>query len=302
MTGPLPPALVGLLVAGLLMLFLVGYRQLRADATGTLAVEDLVLLRKEQRRGARELGPIGALAARFVPALRRSLGANRLAALQRRIDEAGRPDGMTVDSFLRSVLWWVVLLAPLAVIFLLAGNFFRLAVCLIIPVLLPLSRLAAAQRKRQEQIDRDLPDLLDVLAVTVSAGVAFRPALSRVGERFEGALADEVRLTLGQMANGASVRQAFEDLRDRNSSEALSQFVTAFLQSEELGAPLTEALNQIALDMRRENAQRLRRRAARTAPRVTLVTSLVLVPGALVLVIAGLIVGSDVDLGAIFGG
>lgn len=301
MNGSLPAPLVGLVVTGLLVLFLLGYRQLRADATSSLAVEDLVLLRKEQRNEARGYGPIEALAARFVPALRRSLGASRVAALQRRIDEAGRPEGMTVDSFLRGVLWWAVLLAPLAVVFALAGNLFRLALCFIIPVLLPLSRLAAAQRKRQEQIDRDLPDMLDVLAVTVSAGVAFRPALSRVGERFEGALADEVRMTLGQMANGASVRQAFEDLRGRNSSEALSQFVTAFLQSEELGAPLTDALNQIALDMRRASAQRQRRKAARTAPRVTLVTSLVLVPGALVLVIAGLIVGSDIDLGAVLG-
>jgi tight adherence protein C len=123
-----------------------------------------------------------------------------------------------------------------------------------VPALLPLAQLAAAQRKRQESLDRDLPDMLDVLAVTVSAGVAFRPALARVSARFAGPLADELGLTLSQMANGASVREAFEDLRARNSSEALGQFVTAFLQSEELGAPLTDALNQIALDMRRENA------------------------------------------------
>ena len=114
-------------------------------------------------------------------------------------------------------------------------------------------------------------------------------------------MADEVVLTLGQLANGASVRQAFEALRERNSSEALAQFVTAFLQSEELGAPLADTLNQIALDMRRDNAQRLRRRAARAAPRVTLITSLLLVPAALVLVIGSIVVGSKVDFGALLG-
>jgi tight adherence protein C len=194
------------------------------------------------------------------------------------------------------------LVSPLALVFLLDGNLLMLLLALVVPALLPLAQLAGAQRKRQESLDRDLPDMLDVLAVTVSAGVAFRPALTRVGARFAGPLADELGLTLSQMANGASVREAFEDLRSRNSSEALGQFVTAFLQSEELGAPLTDALNQIALDMRRESAQRMRRKAARTAPRVTLVTSLVLVPGALVLVIAGLIVGSDVDFGVLLGG
>jgi tight adherence protein C len=295
------PALAGLLAALSAATFVVGYRMARADGTSGLAVEDLVLLREEQRRQARGLGPLEAIAARLVPGVRALLGPRRLAGLQHRIDEAGRPEGMTVDSFLRRAVWWAVLVSPLALVFLLDGNLLMLAIALVIPFLLPMSRLSAEKRKRQERIDRDLPDLLDVLAVTVTAGVAFRPALTRVSERFGGALADEMRLTLSQMANGASVRQAFEDLRARNSSEALSQFVTAFLQSEELGAPLTDALNQIALDMRRESAQRLRRKAARTAPRVTLVTSLVLVPGALVLVIAGLIVGSDVDFGVLVG-
>ena len=299
MTGPMPAGVIGLVLTSLLGLMLVGYRMMRTDATSSLAVGDLVLLRGEQRRAARGFGPLERIAARLVPPLRRTLGPARLESLQRRIDQAGRPEGMTVDSFLRRVLWWAVLVFPLAVVFLLEGNLLGLGLCVIIPALLPLSRLAAAQRRRQERLDRDLPDMLDVLAVTVSAGVAFRPALARVGERFAGPLSDEVRLTLGQMANGASVRQAFEELRGRNSSEALAQFVTAFLQSEELGAPLTDALNQIALDMRRESAQRMRRKAARTAPRVTLVTSLVLVPGALILVICGLIVGSDVDFGVV---
>ena len=138
-------------------------------------------------------------------------------------------------------------------------------------------------------------------AVTVSAGVAFRPALSRVAERFEGPLADEMVLTLNQIANGATRRDAFADLRRRNESEALVVFVTAFLQSEELGAPLAPTLDQIAADMRRDSAQRLRRKAARVAPRVTLVTSLVLVPGALILVIVGIVLGSGVDFAELFG-
>ena len=296
------PLLPSLLAAVAAALFALGYRMLRADPTDTLAVEDLVLLRADSRRRAAGDSPLYRLAGRFVPRLRNALGARRIASLQRRIDLAGRPDGMTVNTFLLRVLWWALLVSPLALIFVLQGNVLALLLCFVVPGLLPISRLAAEQRKRQERLDRDLPDLLDVLAVTVSAGVAFRPALTRVGDRFGGPLADELRLTLQQMANGASVRDAFEDLRSRNSSEALTQFVTAFLQSEELGAPLTEALNQIALDMRRENAQALRRKAARTAPRVTLVTSLVLVPGALVLVLTGFLVGSGVDFGAITGG
>ena len=78
-------------------------------------------------------------------------------------------------------------------------------------------------------------------------------------------------------------------------STAVRSFTTAFLQADELGAPLAETLNQIALDMRRENAQALRRKASQTVPKVTLVTSLVMVPAALILIIVGLAIGSGID-------
>ena len=88
-------------------------------------------------------------------------------------------------------------------------------------------------------------------------------------------------------------------LRDRCESEPMDSFVSAFLQAEELGAPLATTLTNIALDMRRESAQAARRKAARTVPRVTLVVSMVLVPPTLLLIAVGLYLGSDVDLGTV---
>ncbi|HYO19476.1 MAG TPA: type II secretion system F family protein, partial [Dermatophilaceae bacterium] len=79
------------------------------------------------------------------------------------------------------------------------------------------------------------------------------------------------------------------------------EFVTAYLQSDELGAPMVQTLNQIASDMRKASAQRQRRKAARVAPRVTLVNSLVLVPGTLIVLLTGMLLGSGVDFGAMFG-
>jgi len=290
-----------LAAAAAAVLFLVGWRQMRTDSLDTLAVEDLDLLRGEQRRRAEGQFPLQKAAARFVPSLRRSLGARRIESLQRRIDEAGRPDGLTVDGFLTRAVWWALLVLPVILLLLLEGMPLVALLALTVPVLMPISRLAAAQRKRRERIDRDLPDFLDVLAVTVMAGVNFRAALARVAERFQGPLADEITLTLQQIANGASVRDAFSDLRRRSSSEPVGQFVSALLQSQELGAPLADSLGQIADDMRRDSGQRQRQSAAKTAPRVTLVTSLVLVPGALVFVLVGLYLGSHVDLSRLFG-
>lgn len=291
-----------LLTATSAVLLLWGWRIMRTDAVEQLDLADFVLLRKEQRKTAGSMGPMERMASRAVPGLRRLIGATWAARLQRQIDLAGRPEGVTVDAVLRRFVMWAFILSPAALLFAVGGNLFSLLATAVAVAVMPLARLATARRKRQDRIERDLPDFLDILAVTVSAGVSFRWALAHVAERYGGPLAEEIRLTLGQLASGASLRSAFESLRARNQSEALSEFVTAFLQSEELGAPLVETLNQIAIDMRRDSAQRMRRKAAQASPRVTLVTSLVLVPGALILVIVGLLLGSDVDLGSLFSG
>jgi tight adherence protein C len=295
---PLVPALVA--VFGV-VLFFQGWRLLRSDHVEGLDLGDLMLLSGEQRRQVTGAGPISRLAERLVPTLRTVVGVRGMRWLNRQVVLAGRPDGASADTVLRNAGVWLILISPALLIFLLRLNLIGLVLGLAAVFIMPLARLSRTRRLRQERLDRDLPDFLDILSVTVSAGVAFRPALLRVSQRYGGPLAEEMSLTLNQIANGASRRAAFSELRDRNASEALAQFVTAFLQSEELGAPLADTLNQIAVEMRRGNAQRMRRKAATTAPRVTLVTTLLLVPGVLALIFAGMILGSGVDLGSIVG-
>lgn len=294
--------LPGIALATAVLLALRGYRLLRADATEGLGLEELMVLRPEQRRAARGEAPLGRLATRLSPWVRRRLPDPVVNWLQTQVDYAGRPDGMSVDGVIRTFLIWSLMLSPAIVICLSSGNLLGLGVCLVAPVMMPLARLSRLRRVRTEALDRDLPDFLDVLAVTVTAGVGFRPALMRVSERFGGPLAAEMQLALGQVQHGASLRGAFEQLRERSDSEALGQFVTAFIQSDELGAPLVEALNQIAIDQRREHAQRMRRKAAQIAPRVTLVTTMVLVPATLILILVGIVLGADLDFGNLFGG
>ena len=90
--------------------------------------------------------------------------------------------------------------------------------------------------------------------MTVRAGLGYRLSLARVSESLGGPVGEEMLLALRQMELGASRRAAFEALRDRNASEQLSSFVAAQLQAEELGVPLSEALDDIAADMRRAAA------------------------------------------------
>lgn len=292
---------VALAFAGLFVLAVLGLRMVRSDVLEGWDVDDIVLLR-DQARKRRRRGPLDWLAADLSRLLKRRLSAGNLAWLRRRVELAGRPDGMTVDSFLQLVVKYALALGFVAVLLFLLGNTVAGLLTLVAVPLLPFSRLAGHERRRREKIDADLPDCLDVLAVTVSAGIGFRAALGRVTRRFEGPLRDEMLQTLHELDVGVPRREAFAALRERCGSEPMNSFVSAFLQAEELGAPLAETLTNIARDTRREAAQAARRRAARTVPRVTLIVSMVLVPPTLLIVVVGMYLGSDVDLGRVLGG
>ncbi|MDO4716972.1 MAG: type II secretion system F family protein [Propionibacteriaceae bacterium] len=249
---------------------------------------------------AKPMSLVARLGSRLVPLIRTLLPGRLLQRLQRLIDLAGRPSGVSVDSVLGRQAGLLLIAIPIAMIYSLLGQGIVVVLIVFLFLIWPLIRLTTLARKRREQIDNDLPDFLDVLAVTVSAGVGFRSALGTVSSRFGGPLAEEVTTTLHQISNGASVRSAFRNMRRRTNSDSVNEFVTAYLQAEELGAPLVDSLNQIALDMRRSAAQRALQRAAGVAPRITLISTLVMVPGTLIIVMIGLFVGSGVDLFAVF--
>jgi tight adherence protein C len=266
-----------------------------AARTGVQTTEERrSLIRRMVERLAARLGP------RIAPGIRLS----RREAIARRLDLAGRPGGLTVQRF-------IGLKAALAVI---AGGFFLFLAAIGGSWLLvfvatgtgwfaPDILLSRSGRLRQEKIERDLPDFLDILAVTVRAGLGYRSALQRVAESLGGPAGEEILISLRQMDLGASRRDAFLALRERNNSESLSTFIGAQLQAEELGVPLSEALNDIALDMRRSAAQTARRRAARAAPRISLIVTTLIVPGSIILILASMLLGTDVlDSGVLGGG
>lgn len=297
MTAFFSSPLLAALVAGVVAwLAVAGYARVRSDPLQGLDVQDLALVRG-RKEITRSGGPLGALGRRLARPLADAMGPARLSKLNRRIELAGRPDGMTAQSFLERKARLLAIFGAGAVFLAFRGQLVIAIIVVAAAWVLPDLTLRSAIKARQARIDTDLPDFLDVLAVTVSAGLSFRAALERVASRYAGPLADEVIHTLRELDVGVARRAAFQHLRDRNDSEALEQFVVALLQAEELGSPLTEALDQIALEMRRSSAQRARQNAARTSPRVALVVTLVMVPGALVLLVASVVLSANVDFG-----
>lgn len=229
------------------------------------------------------------------------LGDRGRANVRRRIMAASVAGSMTVERYAQRKAGDVIIYVGLGVIMLNTSAIISLIAVAYGLAVTDLQLYTQAQN-RQDKIQQTLPDFLDVLAVTVSAGLGFRHALARVAESMPGPLAEEFQLALQQMELGSSRREAFEDLRARNSSEAIGQFVTALLQAEELGAPLSQALNEISVDMRRESAQWARRKAQKLNPRISMVTMATVLPGLIILIIGAMFLGMDVDFGGLFGG
>jgi tight adherence protein C len=260
--------------------------------TGAQEHERRSLVRRLVERLAAALGP------RIAPSMR----ARQRESLDRKLDLAGRPAGLTVQRFIGMKGAITAIGAGIMLILVLGGSS---------PVFLPLAAvlgwfgpdiwLAREGRLRQERIERDLPDFMDILAVTVRAGLGYRSALLRVSEALMGPVGEEMLTSLRQMDLGATRRDAFLAMAERNSSVALKSMVGAQLQAEELGVPLSEALNEIAEDMRRAAHQDARRRAARAAPRISLIVTTLIVPGAMILILMTLFLSSNIRESGLLG-
>ncbi|MGW6531950.1 DUF5936 domain-containing protein [Streptomyces venezuelae] len=288
-------AVMGLAVAGVCQ----GIRMYRADAK--LPTDLAVALEVGASRVSVAGSAVDRLGMRFAPLVLRLMGSKRVDAKRRRIDMAGNPGGLTIDRYAARRAVYGVFGLVLGLVFLTNGSPLFGLLTLAFGAVAADALIWQAIRERREVIDRTLPDFLDVLAVVVSAGLGFRQALDRVAERYEGPWADELRITLRQMDMGVSRRQAFDDLRRRNASEQVAQFVSALQQGEELGSPIAETLIQIATDMRRTDAQNSRRRAAKTIPKATMVTLVFMLPATMILIAAGMFLGSGSDFGSILG-
>lgn len=295
------PPLAGLAVACCCGVALRGYALMRApspverrELTGEL--ED----RSDRRGPVRAL--IDVLGERLGPRFLDRLSDARRDALTRRLNLAGRSGVGALERYAEVKAAVLVLGACVAALFAILGSWPGAVLWLVFSWLGPDVWLARTGRHRQERIERDIPDFIDVLAITVRAGTGYRAALHRVALSLKGPVAEEVLATLRQMDLGATRREAFQALRERNDSRTLDNFVAAQLQAEELGVPLADALANIASDTRRLAAQNARRRAQRAAPRITLIVIAMLLPATIMLIVVGVFVGSGVNFSHILGG
>ncbi|MEP6910761.1 MAG: type II secretion system F family protein [Actinomycetota bacterium] len=146
--------------------------------------------------------------------------------------------------------------------------------------------LTLKARGRKERIRADLPDALDLLAVSVEAGMGFDASLAKMNEHMDGPLAEEFGLTLSEMRIGESRPEALKRLAERVDAQELSAFTRAIIQADQLGTSLGRILRVQAADARLRRQAAAEERAMKAPIKMLFPTVLFIFP-AMFLVILG---------------
>ena len=118
-------------------------------------------------------------------------------------------------------------------------------------------------RARSMQMVLQLPDALDLLTISVEAGLGFDAALAKVVEKMEGPLVDEFRQALAEVRMGRPRREALRDVAQRADAQPVTNFIGAIVQAEQLGVPIAKVLQIQSNQLRIERRQRAEEAAAK---------------------------------------
>jgi tight adherence protein C len=293
---------IGLLGVGLgIALALSALRRPIVDAAAVLADLEGINLhvdeyseRLAQPLSARILALLGSGVGGFVQKL---LPGNYVEGLRRRIMLAGLADRMRPEEFLVLQAVAVVVGAGFGYLFgtvlgfSATGTMRMTAFLAIIGGAVPESRLGSKREDRHASIRRDLPDVLDLLVISVEAGVGLEGAIEVVGKHFDSPLSHEMSRMLREMELGVPRRTALQNLKRRVDLPEMSNFVLSLIQADGLGMPLGRVLRTQANEMRSKRRQWAREKAAKLPVKILFPMFLFIFP-ALFIVVLGPAVSS----------
>jgi tight adherence protein C len=197
--------------------------------------------------------------------------------LERQLIFLSHPLGLSAGDViaLRYVAAFLVLCLGLGLAYVVSGgNTLAIAIGAIVGAIfgfyLPILWLRQMARDRKRSIERELPTALDLLSVSVEAGLSFDVSLQHVAGQLENVLGDEFRKAIEEMRLGRPRNEALEEMAARSEVPDLQGFVQAIIQSQQLGTPIGQILRQQSAEIRRKRLQRARERGARATLKMLL--------------------------------
>jgi len=234
-----------------------------------LSVEEIELERPFSERVMRPaIEKLGSLLSRSTPQKARQDLLNRL-------ELAGRPGNLTPEDFAAVRLVAAAVFGALGVLIgLLLANPLYLVIALVVGVILgyyvPVLWLKQKVDARKAEIQKNLPDALDLLVICVDAGLGFDAALARVTDKYRNALSDLLSKALREVSLGRPRLEALDEMGRNSGVEDLHNFIQAVIQSEQFGTGIGKILRIQADEMRRRRRQRAQERGAQATLKMML--------------------------------
>lgn len=215
--------------------------------------------------------------------------------------KAGNPMRLNLEQFYGMRLATFIICFFIGWFYFILGFSYSLLVFLFLPVLgfvLPNLWLRYVAKDRQEIISASMPDFLDTVSVSLRAGASLDGALKQVGEQMEGPLSDEINHLNREIALGVPREKAYENLLSRNDSRELEILVQSLIQGSELGVPVSKTFRIQAEDLRSMRGFKAKEKAAKASPKITLVTTMTIVPSVFLLIVGLLVLNFIYNPGA----
>ncbi len=271
---PLPIIIAGLAALAILLIFMglasgspVDPVQARLTQLGTMQAQNLEDLELQQPFMERTLRP---LAARMSGRVSRVTSTSFSESTGKRLAMAGNPGdlgitdwlgikglGAVVGAILFFLLFTFVLgMGPI-------GGLAMGAIGVVVGYIAPEFWLGRKVKARQKAVLLMIPDTLDLLTISVRAGLGFDAALGRVVEKLRGPLSDEFRRALAEVRVGKARRDALRDIVPRTEVTPLTNFIGAIIQAEQLGVSISKVLQVQSEQLRIERRQRAEEQAAK---------------------------------------
>jgi tight adherence protein C len=150
---------------------------------------------------------------------------------------------------------------------------------------LPVVWLGSRIRSRQDEIVKTLPDALDLLTISVEAGLPFDGAMQRVAEKWDNEISRAFQRMLTEMAVGKSRREALRDMSDRMEVPDITSFVAALIQADQLGISIAKVLRIQSEQMRIKRRQRAEEKAQQAPVKMLFPMTFLIFPTILIVIL-----------------
>jgi len=269
---------VAAVAAGAILLIVIGLAgnspvdpvQARLTQLGSMQAKNLEELELQQPIIDRTLRP---LMAKLSGRMSNMASASFTQTTEKRLAIAGNPGNMRVADWLGikaigaavgGLIFFALFILPGIISFVpFPISLIMIPVGLLFGYTIPEFWLGGRVKKRQKGILMQIPDALDLLTISVRAGLGFDGALAKVVEKLKGPLTEEFRRALAEIRVGKPRRDALRDIVPRTEVPALTNFIGAIIQAEQLGVSISKVLQVQSEQLRIERRQRAEEMAAK---------------------------------------